>query len=259
MATRDSFVLFASFVFCFNAVVVSSLTHDQKVDMITEAYTSLKFVVQSLIDVQTEIQGAAITAEDDILTLDDSKARSEYEVNVMKVDHQMMLAELAKRQEVVTPEEQQSADDRGKAIDEAQAKVEELKQGIADAKTKVNDLNQEMTRTTLSAADLKALQDKANKESDNPDDHITLPDPADIKRRAGEQLTNMQTVIDTVVDDVAKNEAQELKNTIATKLNSALDGQSNFAVLTVQCKEIDVALLQFRNLNIYGSAARMEL
>ena len=153
----------------------------------------------------------------------------------------------------------QSADDRGTAIDEAEAKVEELKKGIADTTTKVNDLNQEMTRTTLSADDLKELQDKANKESDNPDDHITLPDTADIKRRAEEQLTNMQTVIDTVVDPVAKKEAGELKNTIATKLNTALDGQSNFAVLTVQCKEIDVALLQFRNLNIYGSAAKMEL
>ncbi|CAB3987477.1 Hypothetical predicted protein [Paramuricea clavata] len=254
-----SFVLFASLVFCFNAIVVSSLTHDQKVDMITEAYTSLKFVVQSLIDVQTEIHEGASTAEDDISTLDDSKTRSEYEVNVMKVDHQMMLAELAKRQEVVTPEEQQSADDRGKAIDEAQAKVEELKKGIADTKTKVNDLNQEMTRTTLSAEDLKALQDKANKESNNPDDHITLPDPADIKLRAADQLANMLTVIDTIVDPVVKTEALDLERAIKTKLIRVLDSPSGFAALTAQCKEIDAALLQFRNLNIYGSAAKMEL
>ena len=108
MAARGSCVLFASLVFCFNAIVVSSsLTHDEKVDMITEAYTSLKFVVQSLIDVQTDIEEGAATTENDISTLDDSKTRSEYEVLVMKVDHQMMLAELAKRQEIVTPEEQQ--------------------------------------------------------------------------------------------------------------------------------------------------------
>jgi hypothetical protein len=107
MAARGSCVLFASLVFCFNAIVVSSLTHDEKVDMITEAYMSLKFVVQSLIDVQTDIEEGAATTENDISTLDDSKTRSEYEVTIMKVDHQMMLAELAKRQEVVTPEEQQ--------------------------------------------------------------------------------------------------------------------------------------------------------
>ena len=107
MVVRRGFVLFISIVFLsFNAknFVVSTLTHDQKKDMIAEAYMSLKSVAQSLLDVHTTIQSGDSDAEKDVSDLSDTKTRSEYEVNVMNVEHQQMLAEAAKRSDVSAEE-----------------------------------------------------------------------------------------------------------------------------------------------------------
>ena len=84
---------------------MSSMTHDEKVDIMTEAYTSLKGVVQSLLDAHTAMKDGASDAEKDLSSLEHSKSRSEYEVNVMDAEHQIMLAAAAKRTDV-TPEEQ---------------------------------------------------------------------------------------------------------------------------------------------------------
>jgi hypothetical protein len=104
MIVRGSFVLFFSVVF-FSFNVVSSLTHDQKKDMISEAYMSLKNVVQSLLDVHTTIQNGEGDAEKDIAELKDSRTRTDYEVGVMEIEHKIMLAEAAKRSDVSPQDE----------------------------------------------------------------------------------------------------------------------------------------------------------
>ena len=110
MAVRGglSFVLsIALFFISFNAknFVVSSMTHDEKADIMREAYRSLKGVVQSLLDAHTTMKDGERDAEKDLSSLQNSKSRSEYEVNVMDAEHQIMLAAAAKRTDV-TPEEQ---------------------------------------------------------------------------------------------------------------------------------------------------------
>lgn len=86
-------------------ISAQQLSHDEKVDLIAEAYTSLKQVVQTLLDVHTTIQEGALNTNGYIGDLTNSKTRAEYEVNVMHAEHQLLLAQAAKRSEEISPEE----------------------------------------------------------------------------------------------------------------------------------------------------------
>lgn len=103
-----SFVL--CILFCFSLTVpeysLATLTHDQKKDIITEAYTSLKGLVQTLVDVHTTIQDDVENTTNNIDTLKNSESRSSYAVDVMDTENRQMIAEAARRGTVLSPEEQ---------------------------------------------------------------------------------------------------------------------------------------------------------
>ena len=77
-----------------------SLTHDQKVDIIKEAYESLTGLVRTLLQVHGAIVDGENNADGDLQNLTNSEARSTFEVEIMKADHQAMLAEAAKRSDI---------------------------------------------------------------------------------------------------------------------------------------------------------------
>jgi hypothetical protein len=125
----------------------------------------------------------------------------------------------------------------------------------------MDTLNTKMKASTLSADSLQQIQEDANNGQD-PDDHITMPSTADIKIKVEEQLANVQTVIETLADtDPVKQEALGLKESILTKFGDVLNESSGQTVaqLTVTLKQIDVDLLHLRDLDLYSSAAKMEL
>ena len=264
MVVRRGFVFFISIVcLSFNAknFFVSTLTHDQKKDMIAEAYTSLKNVVQSLLDLDDAIQSGDSKAEKHISELQDTKARVEYQVNVMNVEHQLMLAEAAKRSDV-SSQEADDAKKRGKAIDEAEKAVEKLNDEIAKTQSTFAELNTQMKAATLSTAFLKNLQDRVNKDKPDTLDHITLPSIQEIKTRVDEQLANIQTVIETVpASNPVRAEAEELKANIEKNFDVVLNENPGhtLAQLRLTLKQIDVDLLRLRDHDIYDSAAKMEL
>ena len=126
----------------------------------------------------------------------------------------------------------------------------------------MKEINDKMKAAKLSAASLQELQKQANEALDNPDEHISMPNTADIKTKVDKQLENIQKVIDTVTDSNVKQQAGQLKSSIAVKFNDVLvDGDSSLAVgeLTDKLKQIDTDLLHLRDLDIDGSAAKMEL
>ena len=229
--------------------------------MIAEAYMSLKSVVQSLLDVHTTIQSGDCDAEKDVSELTNTKTRSEYEVNVMKVEHQQMLAEAAKRSDV-TPEEEEDAEKRGEAITNATEEVKKLEDQIQTTQSALAELNEQMKTSNLSAASLKAIQDKANEGENNTQDHIILPTTQEIKTQVDKQLANVGRVIETVpTSNPVREEAEELKTSIETKFGVVLNDNSGQTVaqLTLTLKQLDVDLLHLRDLDIYDSAAKMEL
>ena len=119
-----------------------------------------------------------------------------------------------------------------------------------------------MKTSTLSAASLKAIQDKANKGETDTQEHITLPTTQEIKTQVDKQLANVQTVIKTVpTSNPVRREAEELKTSLETKFGVVLNDNSGQTVaqLTLTLKQIDVDLLHLRDLDIYDSASKMEL
>ena len=87
-----------------NNVAANQLSHDEKRDMITQAYTALKGVIDTLLQVHGVAEEGAARTDGDIEELEDSASRSEYQVNVMESEHQQMLAEMAKRSDVPAEE-----------------------------------------------------------------------------------------------------------------------------------------------------------
>ena len=118
-----------------------------------------------------------------------------------------------------------------------------------------------MAAASLSPEHLANLQNKANAQLEDEDENIEMPKTSEIKTQVTEELARMQTVIDSVDPAAsARGEAQRLKAEISTKFDTllAVPGPA-IPQLIVTAKEIDTLLLMFRNLNIYGAAARMEL
>ena len=124
-----------------------------------------------------------------------------------------------------------------------------------------NALNAQMKTSNLSPESLQALQEKANEQIEDSDEHITMPSTEEMKAEVMKELEKMQIVIDTVGDTTVRGEAQKLKDQIATKFQDTLLAVPGKPIpeLIVTAKEIDTLLLMFRNLDIYGSAAKMEL
>ena len=118
-----------------------------------------------------------------------------------------------------------------------------------------------MKTSNLSPESLQALQEKANEQIEDSDEHITMPSTEEMKAEVMKELEKMQIVIDTVGDTIVRGEAQKLKDKIATKFQDTLLAVPGKPIpeLIVTAKEIDTLLLMFRNLDIYGSAAKMEL
>ena len=124
-----------------------------------------------------------------------------------------------------------------------------------------NALNAQMKTSNLSPESLQALQEKANEQIEDSDEHITMPSTEEMKAEVMKELEKMQIVIDTVGDTTVRGEAQKLKDQIGTKFQDTLLAVPGKPIpeLIVTAKEIDTLLLMFRNLDIYGSAAKMEL
>ena len=124
-----------------------------------------------------------------------------------------------------------------------------------------NALNAQMKTSNLSPESLQALQEKANEQIEDSDEHITMPSTEEMKAEVMKELEKMQIVIDTVGDTIVRGEAQKLKDKIATKFQDTLLAVPGKPIpeLIMTAKEIDTLLLMFRNLDIYGSAAKMEL
>lgn len=113
---------------------------------------------------------------------------------------------------------------------------------------------------TLNDKYLQNLQEQANEGSDVHDD-IVLPKTSEIKANVDKEISNMQEVIETVADGNMRSKAGDLKDNIKKRFHILLDNESqqtkNKRMQTA--KEIDVMLLQFRDLDIYGASSRMEL
>ena len=119
-----------------------------------------------------------------------------------------------------------------------------------------------MQTTTLKAQDLTDLQEQANAVKEIGNDTITMPSTAEIRERVNEQLENMRNVTSTVTDIPIKNEGERLIRLIETDFGVLLkDGTDATPVkqLKTTANQIDTFLLQFKQLDMYGSASRMEL
>ncbi|XP_028405206.1 uncharacterized protein LOC114527699 [Dendronephthya gigantea] len=237
------------------------LTHDQKEDLVAEAYTSLKGLVQTLVEVHTTIQEDVENTTNNLNTLKDSETRSSYAVDVMDTENRRMIAEIARRGTILSPEELRDQEAQTEAINVAKNEVKNLGSNITSTKNELDQVNSQMASMKLTAADLADLQNKANAKQGAGEESITIPTTESIKIKVDEQLTNMQNVVNTLPESQVRKEAQRLKDDIAAKFNILLDPNSalTFTAQQQTAKQIDIALLHFRALDIYGAARKMEL